>query len=272
MPVHSSLGPNIQRILLILLWNYTSIYAVMHVYFTMHQNYRCVVFVEGQKESQRERERERQKKCTKIHIHIYIYIFIYLCIYIYMYGNKESKKAPWTVAACMRGIAKKIKEDQKRSKKHVWGRSFHPRYPAKVNALAQVATTTQLALQAIPAQKVSHSQKPGAWSMRQTAWYNSKQLLPNQSAKSMTSVNSISKLQQFWASWLRRSCLHSIEPLSWCSSLRRRTKETPSIWQWSLKRFRSISLHRLGARSSAAREPISLQDRDAVVQQNSIET
>ena len=45
-----------------------------------------------------------------------------------------------------------------------WGLalSFHPKVPATVNAFAQVATTTQLALHAIPAQKVSHSQKPGA--------------------------------------------------------------------------------------------------------------
>ena len=37
-----------------------------------------------------------------------------------------------------------------------------PKVPATVKAFAQVATTTQLALHAIPAQKVSHSQKPGA--------------------------------------------------------------------------------------------------------------
>mmetsp|Transcript_58480 Transcript_58480/g.92668 ORF Transcript_58480/g.92668 Transcript_58480/m.92668 type:complete len:96 (+) Transcript_58480:459-746(+) len=40
--------------------------------------------------------------------------------------------------------------------------SFHPKAPATVKAFAQVATTTQLALHEIPAQKVSHSQKPGA--------------------------------------------------------------------------------------------------------------
>ena len=45
-----------------------------------------------------------------------------------------------------------------------WGLalSFHTKVPATVKAFAQVATTTQLALHAIPAQKVSHSQKPGA--------------------------------------------------------------------------------------------------------------
>ena len=45
-----------------------------------------------------------------------------------------------------------------------WGfaSSFHPKAPATVKAFAQVATTTQLALHEIPAQKVSHSQKPGA--------------------------------------------------------------------------------------------------------------
>ena len=40
--------------------------------------------------------------------------------------------------------------------------SFQPFTPAKVNALAQVATSTQLALQAMPAQSVSHSQKDEA--------------------------------------------------------------------------------------------------------------
>lgn len=44
----------------------------------------------------------------------------------------------------------------------VWPTVFHPSWPRTVNAFAQVATTTQLALHAIPAQNVSHSQKDEA--------------------------------------------------------------------------------------------------------------